>query len=523
MNFRSLILALIPLTSVAAEDGKALYETFCSACHGVDGVGPEGNPNPPLAKSEWLLGSPDRAISAVMVGLKGPIEVTGKAYNLEMPPQGAIFKDEQLAAILSYVRQAWGNKGKAVQAAEVARIRAKLKDRKDAYSPGELLKEHPIPFSQGWPRLKNLKSYVYEGKWEVMPDFSKLEPVSVEEEPRNLVDSAHGEREKEFAVVWEGDLVTSKEGDYNAVIDASDGAILYINGNKIIEIEGVGPRGSERARIRRFRMLKGQNQFRLEYFNNQGNPGLSFKMQGPTGAPYLSESRLEIQPAAPSILLVPEKDGAVMYRHFITGARERAIGVGYDGGVNEAFGITHMGLDLIWQGDFIDGGLHWTNRGTGSQKPAGSEVVRLLEMPGYAAPESGTVPWPGRNENTTEFDFGGYSLDEKGIPTFRYEVEGIQATEISSFVKSGEDRSLVRKITFNAESEVPGNLQLALAAGPKIETLETGFRLDDVVTMTVENDGGLTARERKVKKHLVVVPLTLKQGTTTLTVTYTWN
>lgn len=169
MKFRILLLAFLPFACSSAEDGKALYETFCSACHGVDGVGPEGTLNPPLAKSEWLLGSPDRAISV------------GKPEN-------------------------------------VARIRAKLIDRKEAYRSAELLKEHPIPYRQGWPRLENLTSHVYAGKWAVMPDFSQMEAVSVEEEPRNLVDSAHGNRDQEFAVVWEGDHVTAEEGDYAAVL-----------------------------------------------------------------------------------------------------------------------------------------------------------------------------------------------------------------------------------------------------------------------------------------------------------------
>lgn len=516
------LLFVLPFT-LAAEDGKVLYTTYCSACHGVDGVGPENNVNPPLAKSEWLTGSPDRAISSVMVGLVGPIEVTGKPYNLQMPPQGAVLNDEQLAAILTHVRKSWGNKQKPVQPEQVARVRAKLKERKTPYTANELRKEYPIPYRPGWPRLENLTSHVYHGKWELMPDFSQLKPVSVEEEPRNLVDVAHADRDKEFGIVWEGDLVTAKEGDYNAMLDASDGAVLLINDSKIVEVEGVGPRGSERARIYRFRMLKGQNKFRLEYFNNQGNPGLSFQMTGPTGAPWLSESRLKIQPAAPAIPLVAEEGSAVIYRNFIEGARARAIGVGYDGGVNQAFSVTHMGPDVIWQGKFLDGGLHWTNRGKGNQKPSGIDIVQLLTKPAYAVLSNEKAPWPNRNVERIQPKFGGYALDEKGLPTFRYEVEGVKVTEYFVPVKGLPHRSMDRTITFTANDKVPGNLHLALVTGPKIEVVDSGFLLDGKVAMRTQSNGELFPILRKDKDSLLVVPLTLKKGITTLTVTYSWN
>ncbi|MGJ8698253.1 MAG: c-type cytochrome [Verrucomicrobiaceae bacterium] len=500
----------------AVEDGKVLYTQFCSACHGTDGVGPEGNLNPPLAKSEWLLGKPDRAISAVLAGLKGPIEVNGRLYNLAMPPQGAVINDEQLAAILTYVRKSWGNKGSAVKAEQVGKVRGELAERiekMEYFTADELRRKHPIEFGQGWPRLRNLTSSVYHGKWEVMPDFSKLEVVSVEEEPRNLVDVAHGNREKEFGIVWEGEIVTAKEGDYNAMLDASDGAALYINGRKIVEVEGVGPRGSERARIQRFRMLEGANQFRLEYFNNQGDPGLSFQMSGPTGKPWLSESRLEITPSEPAIMLVAPEEGAILYRNFIAGAQPKAIGVGLDGGVNQAFSIVHLGLDLVWQGDFIDGGKHWTNRGTGFQKPAGTEVVRLLNRPAFGRLS---------DETGVEMDFGGYSLDAKGIPTFRYEVAGVKVFEKSTFAEKSGRRELVREIVFELGDAVPEGLHLALAAGPKVEAVPEGYLLDGKVTLSTSSDGGLEPIMRGEKDGPLVVPLKLKAERTTLTVTYTF-
>ncbi len=505
------------LFSQAAEDGKANYALYCSACHGANGVGPENNPNPPLAKSEWLQGTPDRAISAVMVGLKGPIEVKGRLYNLIMPPQGAVLSDEKLASILTYVRSSFGNKGKKVSPERVAKVRKQLAGRTEYYTAGELRQKYPISHRYGWPRLKNLTSRLYLGKWEMMPDFSKLEPAAFEEEPRNLVDVYHsGGLKKEFGMIWEGELITKKEGDYNAIIDASDGARLFINDQLVVEVEGVGPRGKERARRRRFRMGKGSNKLRLEYFNNQGDPGLTFMMQGPTGKVWLSESRLQVIDSAPPIPLVAEKGSAIIYRNFIDGARPKAIAVGYDGGVNHAFSIGHLGLDLVWQGDFMDGGLHWTNRGKGNAKPKGTDVVKLLKGPAFATLLDEKQAWPGRDKTGLKENFGGYSLDKNGLPSFRYTVEGLQVQEHASFSSAAGKRQLVRKITF--EGTPPPKLHMALVNGAEVISKEEGvFQVDDKISLTVS---GATPMLRTGEGADLVMPVV---SPSSLTITYTWN
>ena len=104
--------------------GERLYKTYCMGCHQAEGQGMQGT-FPPLAKSDYLLTDKSRAIAAVLNGLTGPVEVNGQRYNGVMPPMGHL-KDDEIADILSYVRQAWNNGGDAVSAAEVAESRAKL-------------------------------------------------------------------------------------------------------------------------------------------------------------------------------------------------------------------------------------------------------------------------------------------------------------------------------------------------------------------------------------------------------------
>lgn len=101
--------------------GEALFGQSCAACHQPTGTGIPGA-FPPLAGSDYLLADPERAVGVVLHGLVGPVTVNGVAYESAMPPMP--LEDADVAAVLTYVLQAWGNQGPAVSADTVARIRA---------------------------------------------------------------------------------------------------------------------------------------------------------------------------------------------------------------------------------------------------------------------------------------------------------------------------------------------------------------------------------------------------------------
>ncbi|HSR16600.1 MAG TPA: c-type cytochrome, partial [Ignavibacteriaceae bacterium] len=102
--------------------GQSVYKNICVPCHQANG---EGLPNvfPPLAASDYLNQSKERAIGTVINGLQQPITVNGKNYNGIMPPQN--LNDEQAAAVLTYVYSQWGNSGKVVTKEEVNKVRSK--------------------------------------------------------------------------------------------------------------------------------------------------------------------------------------------------------------------------------------------------------------------------------------------------------------------------------------------------------------------------------------------------------------
>ena len=105
----------------AAADGAKVYAT-CSACHQATGAGLPGV-FPPLAESEWVNGPVENLIRIQLRGLAGPIKVKGADYNMAMPPN-ATMSDDEIAAVLTYIRSNFGNKSSAVTAAQVKALRS---------------------------------------------------------------------------------------------------------------------------------------------------------------------------------------------------------------------------------------------------------------------------------------------------------------------------------------------------------------------------------------------------------------
>jgi mono/diheme cytochrome c family protein/glucose/arabinose dehydrogenase len=127
--------------------GKEIYERdgSCMTCHQVDGKGLDASGFPPLVGTKWVLASEDRLIKLVLNGLYGPIKVLGKQYPGQVPmtPQRGLLNDEELAGVMTYVRNAFGNKASVVTPEKVKQIRSETTDKTGFYTPEELLEQHP--------------------------------------------------------------------------------------------------------------------------------------------------------------------------------------------------------------------------------------------------------------------------------------------------------------------------------------------------------------------------------------------
>ncbi|WP_088340658.1 PVC-type heme-binding CxxCH protein [Robiginitalea sediminis] len=123
-------------------NGREIYmrDGFCVTCHQEDGQGLPGSGFPPLANSSWVSGPEERLIKVTLKGLQGPLMINAIAYDgtVPMTPFEGLLTDEEIAAVLTYVRNAFGNRAAPVSAGVVSEIREAEKDKKGFYHTDEL-------------------------------------------------------------------------------------------------------------------------------------------------------------------------------------------------------------------------------------------------------------------------------------------------------------------------------------------------------------------------------------------------
>lgn len=122
--------------------GAEVYKGTCALCHQLTGLGVP-NQFPPLAGSEWVnAAGPNRIIRIVLNGLGGPVDVKGTKWDAQMPPFGGAFTDEQIAAVVTFIRQnkEWGAGGGAVKPEQVKAIRDATSSRSNPWTAEDLQK-----------------------------------------------------------------------------------------------------------------------------------------------------------------------------------------------------------------------------------------------------------------------------------------------------------------------------------------------------------------------------------------------
>jgi len=436
----TLLSASLLLTTLAsAQTGKELYTTYCSACHAPDGKGANNGAFPPLAESPWLHGKPDRAIQITLHGLTGEVDVLDKTYNLQMPPQGAMLNDKQLASILTYARSSWGNKETVVTPTQVANVRKKSAHRETMWTAESLLKLHPLPNSDS--PIKNLIRTTYQGQWKKLPDYSKLKSVSVEEEADGFLNLYNIDAKDNFGVVWEGDLQVQETGAYNFILDSNDGSALYLDGKKIIELNSTGPLYTRRQG-EKVELKKGSIPIRVEFFEVSGPQDIVLLWKGPgiSGSQWMSVKPQTKRTPPPLIDLTPTGKESTIYNNFINGTTPRSIAIGHPNGANFAFSTSRCSLDILWSGKFINAGKHWTSRGVGRADPYGENIINLGDT-GFATDDS--------------VQFKGYTMDKLRRPTFSYTVGESAVTDAIMPIESA--KNLVRTITIEGKKPLTLN------------------------------------------------------------------
>ena len=127
------------------ENGKKIFSAKCQSCHQSNGLGLP-NAFPPLAGSEWVTSDPGLISNIILKGLKGKIVVKGETWGA-MPTQqmaAVDIDDREIASVVTYVRQAWGNSASEVTEQEVADFRAESSAQTEQWTGDQLRSLYPF-------------------------------------------------------------------------------------------------------------------------------------------------------------------------------------------------------------------------------------------------------------------------------------------------------------------------------------------------------------------------------------------
>jgi azurin len=333
------------------------------------------------------------------------------------------------------------------------------------------------------PVLKDLRYSLYLGAWEKLPDFAKLQPHREGAIPDGLVDLKFDDYKNHYGVIFTGELTVARDGDFRFFLASDDGARLRIDGETLIDSDGIHPAGT--IREERIALKAGAHRFTLEYFQAEGQGELFVGWRGGgfgetplskwVPAKFRDGGPKKAEPPPMPLVVGSEP---VVYRNFIAGAGSRGIAVGYPGGFNLAWSAQHMNLAVVWRGAFLDAGRHWTSRGGGAEGPLGFDAFQPTGdlAPALAVLTSPTDEWPKADPKLPAegFVWKGYDLDAKRHPIFLYEWRGLKIAErYESQGDSATGGKLVR--TLKLDGAIPSGTYLRLAKAGSLQPADGGW------------------------------------------------
>ena len=361
--------------------------------------------------------------------------------------------------------------------------------------------------------VTNLTYKLYHGSWGKSPDFSKLEPKKTGTLANGLFDISPRDRNDDFGFVFTGDIDCPKDGKYTFTTASDDGSLLFIDGKKVVDNDGIHGVQSRSGTIN---LKAGKHVIEVRMFEKSGGEELAVSWAGPG---FKTQALSRSKPGgggsgASGIPIEPNEGEAAIYRNFIADAGPRAIGVGYDEDVNLAFDANNLRLALIWQGDFMDGARHWKGRGQGYQPPAGDSVIKFPAGVAFATLDAADAQWPKAEYRTKELRFRGYQLDKRQHPTFKYERDGVAIEDTPAPVPDEELSHLKRTLKLSGK-KAPGNLYFRAATG-NIAAQDGGFLVNDELLITVKG------AKASIQNGELRVPVQFNNGTAKLELTYAW-
>lgn len=320
-----------------------------------------------------------------------------------------------------------------------------------------------------FPRgLGDLRYRYYEGNWNQLPDFSKLEVVQVGKIEDNKITIAPRKRDDAFGFVFEGDLIAPLEGEYLFTTASDDGSALLIDGKTVVDNDGSHSLQQASGKIR---LTQGSHRLEVRYFEGGVTEELAVSWAGPGFKMEPLSAGGSLKFVDPTEFQPPVLNQARVVRVLLPDASSRSMAVGLPGGLNFCFDAETCSVRYAWSGGFIDVSPergNGTGRGGGVCRPLGT--IWKVGDSGNPTLSLGTSdPAP---------DFTGYRVDGPSVE-FSFTVNEVAIRQRISAAPGGD--GLV--FGFASDQKLPDDAKLQFAAGDHIDVeLFAGDRLSATIS-----------------------------------------
>ncbi len=311
--------------------------------------------------------------------------------------------------------------------------------------------------------LRDIAFQFFQGKWDYIPDFNSLEAVESGQtsvlDPKTVTNQAD-----HYGLIFTGSLDVKQEGTYLFETKIDDGGDLYIDDVLIVANEGEPGMGTERALAE---LTAGTHKLTLTYYQEVWNASIQLFYEGPKIAwrplaSSIAKPAWMIEEEKKPKLQVEVEEKPELLRGFVTYGDEKlthAISVGMPSGVHYSYDLDKASLVKSWRGRFLDVTDMWRGRGQSQ----------------LSVPLNASIDFFNRGllldlKGEEELRYLGYSIDQEGLPHFRYQIKDHLVTD---HILPGSGGGLKRVVS--VEGDGGDFLWYLLGSAEKIIAMEDGM------------------------------------------------
>jgi hypothetical protein len=378
--------------------------------------------------------------------------------------------------------------------------------------------------------LSNLRLAAYEGKFNALPDFSKLPPSR--EMNMTALEHIGTESMNNFAGRISGTLHIPKSGSYYFFLNLkwipadinpaspNGGGEFSIGNNRIFTIDG-RKSGSQSTIIH---LEAGEYPLVLSYYKSHKlwyvpTDDIMLAVEA-DGIPYTHLNASFKAVEAVGAIRVTVNHEPVMLRSFVNHKgikRTHVISVGEPGGLNYSIDLSSGSFLQEWKGDFAETTLMWHGRGEPQLAVPLGSVLERTGKPSIAFLKDNTSQWP---DSSAKFNYSGYDLDDSGRPVFKFELGDSEVKE--SFVAADNGKKLSHTISIRRKG-ISENVWCLAAEGNEIVKMPNGlYAVNKEFYIEIPHKQNVLLRKTSSNTTELLLPVSLKDDSGTVTYSIVW-